>query len=122
MTPLPIRREVCSYGATDGSWPFEVWLRGISDAKIRARIIARLLMVGEGSFGDFKMLDDGVYEARIHYGAGWRLYFGLADRRVIFLWGGTKQGQERDIKRARIYWREYESGKAKKAKKFEAVH
>jgi putative addiction module killer protein len=52
---------------------------------------------------------DGVYELRIDYGGGYRIYFGQVGSVVILLLcGGDKSSQSKDIRRAKEYWRNYE--------------
>lgn len=47
-------------------------------------------------------MGDGIFEMRIHYGPGYRLYFIREGRAVIvLLCGGEKDGQQRDIERAK---------------------
>ncbi len=63
-----------------------------------------------GNFGDSKRVGDGIFELRIHTGAGYRIYYGReGDRVVILLCGGDKGTQKRDIQRAEEYWRDYRS-------------
>jgi putative addiction module killer protein len=53
---------------------------------------------------------EGVHEVRIHFGPGYRIYFGReGDAVVILLRGGDKGSQDRDIERAQEYWRDYRS-------------
>ncbi|MYE88885.1 type II toxin-antitoxin system RelE/ParE family toxin [Candidatus Poribacteria bacterium] len=60
-----------------------------------------------GNFGDYKRLTTDLYELRIHYGPGYRVYLGVADRViVILLCGGSKKTQRRDIQKAKEYWEE----------------
>ena len=61
-----------------------------------------------GNFGDCHVVRDGVFELRLHFGAGYRIYFSnLDNRRVLVLCGGDKSTQSRDIERAKSYWFEY---------------
>jgi len=60
-----------------------------------------------GNFGDCKSLSESIFELRIHYGSGYRVYFGDLDGViVILLCGGTKRTQNQDINKAREYWQE----------------
>jgi putative addiction module killer protein len=70
--------------------------------------IARLRL---GNFGDAHFVGSGVQELRIHFGPGFRVYFGREGQTVvILLCGGDKGSQDRDIERAQDYWRDYRSG------------
>ena len=61
-----------------------------------------------GNLGDHKSVGGGVWEARMPFGPGYRLYFGKDGTKVILLLlGGDKSSQTRDIKLARQYWNEY---------------
>lgn len=81
---------------------FVTWLRKLRDRKLLTIITDRLLRVSEGNMGDVKPVGEGIGEMRIHYGAGYRLYFiQRGDRIIIMLAGGDKSTQERDIKIAR---------------------
>jgi putative addiction module killer protein len=53
---------------------------------------------------------EGVFELKIDYGSGYRLYFGQEDLSIIILLcGGDKSSQARDIKKAKQYWQDYQS-------------
>lgn len=68
----------------------------------------RLERLGSGNFGDCRSVGDGVFELRIHIGAGYRVYFGEVDRTIVLLFcGGDKSTQTRDIQRAKTYWLEH---------------
>lgn len=80
---------------------FSNWLDRLRDAKVRARILARLDRVAGGSFGDSQPLGESVSEFRIHYGPGYRVCYTIRHRTiVVLLVGGIKSTQERDIRRA----------------------
>ncbi len=81
---------------------FEKWLRGMRDRRAKDRILARLVRMGAGNLGDVKSVGEGVTEARIDYGPGYRLYFIRHKKTVlVMLGGGDKSSQARDIKRAK---------------------
>ena len=50
----------------------------------------------------------GVQEARVMFGAGYRIYFGQDGASlVLLLVGGTKATQAKDVRRAQEFWRDY---------------
>jgi putative addiction module killer protein len=60
-----------------------------------------------GNYGDYKALGDGVYELKLHFGSGYRVYFAEdGDIIVILLCGGDKSSQSKDIEVAKAYWKE----------------
>ncbi|MCI7456326.1 type II toxin-antitoxin system RelE/ParE family toxin [Actinomyces urogenitalis] len=79
---------------------FTHWLGRLKDRAGKARV-AMLLdrWDQQGAVtGDVKSVGGGVYEARIHSGPGYRLYFAQKkDVLVLLLIGGDKHSQERDI-------------------------
>jgi putative addiction module killer protein len=80
---------------------FDRWLRDLGDRKARARILARLESAQLGNLGDTKAVGAGVREMRVHFGAGYRVYFAQRGRVVlVLLCGGDKSTQPRDIARA----------------------
>ncbi|MCY3710863.1 MAG: type II toxin-antitoxin system RelE/ParE family toxin [Caldilineaceae bacterium] len=81
---------------------FRRWLHRLRDRRAVARINARLRNVTLGYFGDVKSVGGGIFEMRIHYGPGYRLYY-IRDGAeiVVLLCGGQKDTQSRDIERAR---------------------
>lgn len=55
-----------------------------------------------GHIGDTQPVGDGVFEMRLHYGPGYRLYFiREGGQMVVLLCGGDKDSQERDIRQAK---------------------
>ena len=68
-----------------------------------------LLRLAMGNFGDHKSLGGGLWELRIDYGPGYRVYFTRCGNMVvILLCGGDKRTQTADINRARKLAEEYE--------------
>jgi len=81
---------------------FARWHQSIIDLKARVAIARRIDRAETGNFGDFKSVGDGVAEMRIDVGAGYRVYYTMRDRMIVFLLaGGTKKTQDADIKRAK---------------------
>ncbi len=101
-------RELQAYRTPSGRVPFTEWFDSIRDKRAQTRIEARLTYLEQGNFGDHRPVGDGVFELRIHVGAGYRVYFGeMENTIVLLLCGGDKSSQTRDIARAKTYWREY---------------
>jgi putative addiction module killer protein len=83
------------------SRPFADWLHSLKDTIGKARIVARLRAAEHGNFGDCEAVGEAVYEMRVHYGPGYRMYFTRKGEVVyLLLAGGDKSTQKRDIKRA----------------------
>jgi putative addiction module killer protein len=75
---------------------------------VRARIQARVLRFETGNLGDHKSIGGGVWEARLMFGGGYRIYFGKDGNSIIVLLaGGDKSSQAEDISRVRGFWRDY---------------
>jgi putative addiction module killer protein len=91
-----------------GNEPFIDWLEYIKDKTIQARIRERLRRIELGNFGDHRSIGDGIFELRLHFGSGYRIYYGQSgDEIVLLLAGGDKSTQERDIQRVKYYWHDY---------------
>lgn len=102
-----MRLEIREYVTRRGRRPFREWL-GTLDGGTRARVQARILRFETGNLGDHKSLTHGVWEARLPFGPGYRVYFGRVGRLVLLLLvGGDKSSQRRDITRATRYWADY---------------
>lgn len=104
-------RELKVYESPSGTVPFDDWLESLRDVKSRARIQVRIDRLEQGNFGDCKPVGDGVLELRLDFGPGYRVYFPEdAPIIVLLLTGGDKSTQDKDIKTAKSYWREYREG------------
>ena len=81
---------------------YKKWLKKIKDNLTLSIISARTDRLKDGNFGDAKPVGEGVFELRIHYGPGYRIYFTRQGETIfLLLCGGDKSTQEKDIKKAR---------------------
>jgi putative addiction module killer protein len=81
---------------------FRDWHFGLRDLRARLAISRRLDIAEAGSLGNVKPVSKGVSEMKIDVGQGYRLYFTMRARTVIFLLcGGNKSTQDADIRRAK---------------------
>ncbi len=86
---------------------FDKWLRKLKDRKAKARIQVHLNRLIEGKLGKLKPVGESVFEKKIDYGPGYRLYFiNHQENVVVLLCGGDKSTQPRDIQQAKIIAKE----------------
>jgi putative addiction module killer protein len=80
---------------------FDKWLRKLKDRVGRLRIVERLDRLAANQPGDAKPVGQGIWELRLTFGPGYRIYY-LNDgtRVILLLCGGDKATQQRDIERA----------------------
>jgi len=103
--------EVRQYIDRLGRNPFERWFEGLDDY-VQARITVALGRVERGNFSAAKGVGAGVFELRLDFGPGYRVYFGKdGETLVILLGGGTKKRQQADIEEAQALWHEYKKRK-----------
>ncbi len=97
------------YVTARGKRPFIDWLEKLKDKSGRYRIKERLDRLSLGNWGDYKSLSLGLYELRMHFGGGYRVYVGQDDKQlVLLLCTGNKSTQSKDIAKAKIYWEDYQ--------------
>ena len=96
----------------DGSSPFARWLDSL-DATAAAKVTTALIRIEQGNLSNVKGVGAGVFEFRIDFGPGYRIYFGKdGEVLVILLGGGTKKRQDRDITTAQERWKDYKRRKS----------
>ena len=101
-------RELQFYKAPNGSEPFTEWFKTIQDTRAQSSIRSRFIYLEQGNFGDYRSVGGGVFELRIHVGAGYRVCFAEVNNTIVLLLcGGDKSSQTQDIQRAKTYWQEY---------------
>jgi putative addiction module killer protein len=81
---------------------FDDWLGSLRDGLTQKIILKRIRSMSLGSLGETRSLTGGLFEAKISYGPGFRLYFvNKGGRIIVLLCGGDKSTQKRDIEKAR---------------------
>ena len=108
-----IPQKILYYTLPGGRKPFYDWFFSL-DSTSADIVWERLEKVKIGYFGDHTNLGDGLFELRIHFGPGYRIYFGRDGMKIVLLLsGGNKTTQNRDIKRAKIFLKNYENDQKK---------
>ena len=103
--------EICGYIDESGIKRFAQWLDGL-DAAAAARVTIALARMEQGKFSQVKGVGFGVFECKIDFGPGFRIYFGKdGDSLVILIGGGAKRRQRQDISAAHECWAAYKRRK-----------
>ncbi len=103
--------DVRQYVDPLGRIPFDRWFEKL-DNDTQARITVALDRLERGNFSTVKGVGAGVFELRLDFGPGYRIYFGKdGEQIVILLVGGTKRRQQIDIVTACALWKEYKQRK-----------
>ena len=82
-------RVIQYYRTPNGRAPFIAWFESIRDKNTKNRIDKRLERLEDGNFGDCQSVGRGVFELRLHFGPGYRIYFGQIDNRLVLLLCGA---------------------------------
>jgi len=86
------------------------------NAAAAAKVMSAIHRMEQGNFSNAKSVGGGVYEFRVNFGPGYRVYFGKdGDLLVILLAGGSKKRQNTDIAAAKVNWRCYKDRKRQEA-------
>ena len=81
---------------------FADWFADLRDRRAQVKVAARIVRIEAGNMGDVKSVGNGVSEARIDFGPGYRLYFTRRGTTlIVLLVGGDKGSQTRDIAKAK---------------------
>ena len=98
--------EIREYTANDHS-PYRDWFEELDDVTA-LRVQRYLRRLEAGNFGAVKALQEGVFEVRMDFGPGYRVYLGREGRTIIILLGGgSKRRQDADIAAAVKRWKLY---------------
>lgn len=103
--------KISMYKTNNGKVPFINWLESIKDATTKRRIKLRIDRMIDGNFGDTKNLGNDLFELRLFFGSGYRIYYTIENNVLVILFsGGDKSSQEDDIKKAKLYLSNYKGG------------
>ena len=102
--------EIKEY-AQGGRSSFSEWFNSL-DAVTAARVDRHIRRLETGNFGAAKFLKEGVFELRLDFGPGYRVYYGREGNTIIILLGGgSKRRQSADIAVAIERWKRYKQTK-----------
>ena len=103
--------RIVEYLTNNGASPFRKWFDDL-ESRAAAKVTTALIRLGMGNTPTVKSVGNGVYEYKIDYGPGYRVYFGMDGKElVILVGGGTKKRQSSDIKTAEDHWADYKKRK-----------
>lgn len=105
---VPVAKQYLDKG---GSSPFENWFIELH-SPAAAKVTSAIIRMEQGNFSNAKGVGRGVFESRVDFGPGYRIYFGKdGEQLIILLARGTKKRQQRDIDVAVERWRDYKRRK-----------
>lgn len=77
--------EIAHYLTPEDRDAYQEWLDDLSDRQAKARIMVRVERLRLGNFGECRPLESGVWELKIDWGPGYRVYYAQAGQRLILL-------------------------------------
>jgi putative addiction module killer protein len=103
--------RIVEYVDALGRSPYARWFDRLN-AVAAAKVATAVYRLGEGNFSGVKGVGSGLFEIRIDFGPGYRVYFGKdGDSFVILLGGSSKKDQQQAIKAATKAWAAYKQSK-----------
>jgi putative addiction module killer protein len=82
--------QVREFTDVSGRSPFARWFNRLNSTAA-AKVTVALYRIARGNFSNVKSVGQGVYEFKINFGPGYRIYFGKDSDRVVILLGGQPQ-------------------------------
>jgi putative addiction module killer protein len=107
--------EIKEYIDVNGRSPYAKWFDGLN-APAAAKVAVALVRMEQGNFSNVVGVGAGVFEYRLDFGPGYRIYLGKdGETLIILLGGGTKKRQQKDIEAAKSLWKQYKQRKRQEA-------
>ena len=104
--------RVVVYIDAAGRSAFTRWFDALN-AEAAAKVTTALYRMEQGNFSNVKGVGGGIFECRIDFGPGYRIYFGNDGETLVVLLGGSaKKRQRQAIQTAQHAWGEYKRRKA----------
>lgn len=98
---------------------FEKWYAAIRDKTARRKVFVAITRLACADYGNFRSVGEGIYELRIFYGPGYRIYFAFLDIDcIVLIGGGIKNSQRKDIYEAKKLWQKYKNEIARPRRDF----
>ena len=95
----------------NGRSPYAKWF-DVLNAPAAAKVAVALVRMEQGNFSNVVGVGAGVFEYRLDFGPGYRIYLGKdGETLIILLGGGTKKRQQKDIEAAKSLWKQYKQRK-----------
>ncbi len=96
--------DIREYLKEDGSSPFGTWFEDL-DAPAAAKITSVVARMEHGNLSHTKPVGKGVYENKIEFGPGYRIYFANDGEKIIILppwWWDEERTEQRHPARTGI--------------------
>ena len=108
------RQAIYFKDETSGKEPAREWIETMKDKMGKAKIFTRIGRAENGNLGDNSSVGDGVFELKIDFGPGYRVYYGLeGSELIVLLIAGDKSSQSKDISKAKEFWSSHKNEKLK---------
>ena len=105
--------EIREYVDESGKSPYAIWHDRLN-ARAAVKVSTALYRLEQGNFSKTKGVGAGIFEYKIDFGPGYRIYFGKDGERIVIILGGsTKKRQKQDINAAKVHWQDYKARKRK---------
>jgi len=103
--------QLVEYQTEEGRSPFADWFNELA-SPAAAKVTTAMIRLERGNTSNVEGVGSGVFENKIDFGPGYRVYFGMDGKELIILvGGGSKQRQSRDIELAKARWADYKQRK-----------